>query len=137
MIKLIKLYSIPQTFDPIEFKDGINLILGEKVSESKTETRKDRKTNGVGKSMSVEFINFCLFKGEDSSRVMKIPFDKFAYDTKICLDLTINSKKVTIERTIDEPDKPSIEVDGEINLYKTADEALLYLTNLFYAKNKE
>ncbi|HYC34559.1 MAG TPA: DUF2326 domain-containing protein [Candidatus Paceibacterota bacterium] len=137
MIKLKKLYSIPQTFDPIEFRGGINLILGEKVSEEKTVTRKDRKTNGVGKSMSVEFINFCLFKGADSSRVMKIPFDKFAYETRICLDLLINHQKVTIERTIHEPDKPSIEVDGEITLYKSADEALQYLTNLFYAKNKD
>lgn len=137
MIKLNKLYSIPQTFDPIEFKDGINLILGEKVSDSKTETRKDRKTNGVGKSMSVEFINFCLFKDVDSSRVMKIPFDKFAYETKICLDLTINNKKVTIERTIHEPNKPSIEVDGEITVYKDSSDALQYLTNLFYEKNKD
>lgn len=137
MIKLKKLYSIPKTFDPIEFKDGINLILGEKVSENKAVTKKDRKTNGVGKSMSVEFINFCLFKDADSSRVTKIPFDKFAHETKICLDLTINDKKVSIERTISEPDKPSIEVDGEVISYKTSSDALIYLTNLFYEKNKD
>lgn len=137
MIKLKKLYSIPQTFDPIEFRDGINLILGEKVSEEKVVTRKDRKTNGVGKSMSVEFINFCLFKDVDSSRVMKIPFDKFPHETKICLDLSINNQEVTIERTIHEPDKPTIEVDGDITLYKSANEALQYLTNLFYSKNRE
>ncbi len=137
MIKLKKLYSIPQTFDPIEFRDGVNLILGEKVSENETKTRKDKKTNGVGKSMSVEFINFCLFKDADSSRVMKIPFDKFSYETKICLDLDINNKKVTIERTIHEPNKPSIEVDGELTLYKDSNDALRYLTNLFYEKNKD
>lgn len=137
MIKLKKLYSIPQTFDPIEFKDGINLILGEKVLESKAVTKKDRKTNGVGKSMSVEFINFCLFKDADSSRVTKIPFDKFPHETKICLDLTINNKKVTIERTVSEPDKPSVEVDGETISYKTSSDALIYLTNLFYEKNKD
>ena len=137
MIKLEKLYSVPETFKPIIFKNGINLILGEKVSESKTETKKDRKTNGVGKSMSVEFINFCLFKDADSSRVMKIPFDKFPYETKIRLDLIVNDKKVTIERTIQEPNKPSIEVDGEITLYNDSNDALLYLTNLFYEKNRD
>lgn len=137
MIKLKKLYSIPKTFDPIEFKDGINLILGEKVSENKAITKKDRKTNGVGKSMSVEFINFCLFKDADSSRVTKIPFDKFAHETKICLDLIINNKNVSIERTISEPDKPSIEVDGEVISYKTSSDALIYLTNLFYEKTKD
>ncbi|MEI6296494.1 MAG: DUF2326 domain-containing protein [bacterium] len=137
MIKILKLYSIPPTFDPIEFREGVNLILGEKVSEAKSGPRKDKKTNGVGKSMSVEFINFCLFKDADSSRVTKIPFDKFSYDTRICLDLVIDGKKVTIERTINDPDKPSIEVDGDISLYKNTNDALLYLTNLFYEKNKE
>ncbi len=137
MIKLLKLYSIPRTFDPIEFKDGVNLILGEKFSETKSSSRKDKKTNGVGKSISIEFINFCLFKDADSSRVTKIPFDKFAYEAKICLDLIINNKKITIERTINEPDKPSIEINGEITLYKNIDDALSYLTNIFYEGNKE
>ncbi len=137
MIKLIKLYSIPATFDPIEFKGGINLILGEKFSQDESINGKDKKTNGVGKSMSIEFINFCLLKNADSSRVTKIPFDKFAYDTKICLDLVINNKKITIGRTIGEPNRPSIEMDSEITLFNGTDEALLYLTNLLYLDSRD
>ncbi|MFA7285235.1 MAG: DUF2326 domain-containing protein [Candidatus Paceibacterota bacterium] len=136
MIKLKKLYSIPETFEPIIFEDGINLILGEKVSDKETvsneKTRKDKKTNGVGKSMCVEFINFCLLKDEDSSRVIKIPLDKFKDDVRIRLDLSVNGKDITIERTKAESSKPIIETEDEVNIYKSVDEALLYLTNLFY-----
>ena len=64
MIKLKKLYSEPSIFDPIEFESGINIILGERSESS-------NKTNGVGKSMSIEFINFCLLKKVSESRRKK------------------------------------------------------------------
>ena len=46
MIRINKLYSEPYSFEPIEFKKGINLILGEQDDSS-------NKTNGVGKSLLV------------------------------------------------------------------------------------
>lgn len=137
MIKLIKLYSIPKTFDPIKFEDGINLILGEKFSETEDNSRNYKKTNGVGKSMSIEFINFCLLKNEDFSRVIKIPLDKFAEDVKIRLDLSINGKKLTIERSKKDSSKPVIEIGEERIAYRSVDDALLYLTNLVYGDKKE
>ena len=69
-VKLIKLYSIPKIFDDIIFKDGLNMILGEKCDENNPT---GRKTNGVGKSICIEFINFCLLKEYDKSRIAKIP----------------------------------------------------------------
>ena len=54
-MKLRKLYSEPPIFDPITFYDGLNIILGDKNNT------KD-KTNGVGKSLAIDFINFCLLK---------------------------------------------------------------------------
>jgi len=65
-IKLFKLYSSPKIFDPIKFDDGVNLIMGEKVENSAI-IKKGKKTNGVGKSMCVEFINFCLLKKSENS----------------------------------------------------------------------
>ena len=70
MILLKKLYTEPEYFEPIIFDTGVNIIIGDKSDKSK-------KTNGVGKSMCIEFINFCLLKSKDSSRVMKIPENKF------------------------------------------------------------
>ncbi|MCK4922844.1 MAG: AAA family ATPase, partial [Bacteroidales bacterium] len=66
MIRLKKLYSIPKSFEPINFESGLNIILGEK-SEG------NNKTNGVGKTMSIEFLNFCLLKKTSDSRVTLIP----------------------------------------------------------------
>lgn len=132
MIKLVKLYSLPEVFKPISFKDGINLILGEKVSTEKVKTRKDKKTNGVGKSMSIEFINFCLLKDAKDSRVMKIPLNKLSEDVKIKLDLLINNKKITITRTKQEHEKPIIEVEGKLTQFSKLDDALKYLSELFY-----
>lgn len=132
MIRLLKLYSHPQKFIPIEFTDGINLILGEKVTEGEMKTRKDRKTNGVGKSMCIEFINFCLLKDADSSRVMKIPFDKFPDETAIKLDLRIGERRVTISRTKKDSNKPLIVVDDEPTTFSGIDDAWHFLGDLFY-----
>lgn len=137
MIKLLKLYTLPVTFDPIVFKDGINLILGEKVEESKVSTKKDKKTNGVGKSMSVEFINFCLLKQTSNSRIMKIPIDIFPEDTKINLDLIIGETQITITRTKSEPDKPLITKDGKQTEFSNIDDALNYLNDLLYSQEQD
>lgn len=56
MIKINKLYSEPEIFTPISFDFGVNIIMGEK-------SEKTNKKIGVGKSVCIEFINFCLLKG--------------------------------------------------------------------------
>ena len=58
-IRINKLYSENGLFDEIIFHDGVNLILGEKCDET---TSVGRKTNGVGKSMSIEFF-YCNISG--------------------------------------------------------------------------
>ena len=56
-IRINKLSSENNIFDEIIFHDGVNLILGEKYDDSISQ---GRKTNGVGKSMSIEFLGFGL-----------------------------------------------------------------------------
>lgn len=132
MIRLLKLYSYPQKFTPIEFTEGVNLILGEKVQEGEGNTRKDKKTNGVGKSMSIEFINFCLLKDANESRVMKIPFDKFPEEAEIRLDMRMGDNNLTISRTKNNPDKPAIDIDGKRTIFASTNDALQYLGDLYY-----
>ncbi len=134
MIRLFKLYSIPSVFEPISFEMGVNLILGEKADES---TSGNRKTNGVGKSMSIEFINFCLLKKKEDSRVMKIPNDILSNDTQIILDLEINKKPISIIRTKGKPDNPVFLIENELTEFKNLDDALNYLTTLSIDPNIE
>ncbi len=58
-IRINRLYSEDDIFEAIPFHDGVNIILGEKYDDSLV---RGRKTNGVGKSMSMEIFRFLLFK---------------------------------------------------------------------------
>lgn len=134
-IKLLRLYSSPEIFKPIEFGDGINLIMGEKVEDENV--KKGKKTNGVGKSMCIEFINFCLLKATSPSRVSKIPLDKFPEDTQIILDLEINSMRLRIIRTKQQPDNPIIIKDGIENEFSNLEDANQYLKGLLFSDISE
>jgi len=91
MLQIKKLYSEPEVFDPITFKDGFNLILGET-------TKGNVKTNGVGKSMAIEFINYALLKCHKDSRVSLIPEEDLSRDTIVCLDFELNGHIITSKR---------------------------------------
>ncbi|MFD2644130.1 DUF2326 domain-containing protein [Pseudomonas japonica] len=125
MLRIRKLYSEPQVFDPITFKDGINLILGET-------TENNVKTNGVGKSMAVEFINYGLLKRHEDSRVSLIPSESFPHSTLICLDFEISGKSITIKRSIENHKCPILNVDGKTIPFTDIEDATSYLTTLLF-----
>ncbi len=129
MILLKKLYTEPKYFEPIIFDTGINLIIGEKSDKS-------NKTNGVGKSMSIEFINFCLLKNKSGSRVMKIPKNNFPFDVKILLDLEINNTNLTIIRRRENPDKVLVINNGDEIYFQSTTDASNYLQNLLFINYK-
>jgi len=130
-IKLLRLYSSPEIFKSIDFTDGINLIMGEKVENESV--KKGKKTNGVGKSMCIEFINFCLLKKTSDSRVSKIPLDKFMEDTQIILDLEINSNFLKIIRTKHKSNNPVIVKDGVETEFSSIEDANQYLKELLFS----
>lgn len=125
MIRLKKLYTFPEITKPIIFKNGLNFILGERDSSS-------NKTNGVGKSMSIEFINFCLLRKKEGSRVLKIPKNVLPPETLICLDLLINNKELTILRSIKNADNPEMIINGSKVTFDSLENALYYLNDLYY-----
>jgi uncharacterized protein YydD (DUF2326 family) len=125
MIRLKKLYTFPEVIKPIKFKKGLNFILGEKDISS-------NKTNGVGKSMSIEFINFCLLRNPVGSRVLKIPKTVLNPETQICLDLVINNTELTIIRTTKDPDRPEIVINDNKVPFDSLNNALHYLNDLYY-----
>jgi len=131
-IKLIKLYSEPKVFEPINFSDGVNIILGEKFDEA---TTNGRKTIGVGKSLSIEFINFCLLKKYSDSRLQLIPKEILNVTVLIKLDLEIGNNQLTIVRNRKEQDQPVIIKENKETKFESIDDAQQYLSDLIYKNN--
>lgn len=128
-IKLKKLYSVPKIFDEISFHDGLNIILGEKVEDNS-----NRKTNGVGKSVCVEFINFCLLKDYDDTRLSKISPSDIDYNTYILLDLLIGFNNITIKRQISSYNTIEINVNEETYKFNKINDAKSFLETLIFGK---
>ena len=125
MLRIRKLYSEPAQFDAIRFTDGVNLILGERDESSD-------KTNGVGKSMSIEFIQFCLLKKFSESRLARIPPATFSYQALVCLDVLINGQPLTIQRSIKQHEAPVIVQNGQVTQFANLNDATLYLGQLLF-----
>lgn len=125
MLTIKRLYCEPNLFEPIDFFNGFNLILGER-------TDKSVKTNGVGKSLCVEFINYALLKDHGKSRVSKIPKKDLPEGFEICLDFEIDDKKITIRRNVFKEDFPQLYVNGKLKPVATKSQVLEYLTSLTF-----
>ena len=104
MFKLNKLYSNKESFHTIEFKDGLNIIMG-KSESSKDKNQKKKTLNGVGKSLIIKLIDFCL--GADKNENWKTPLRDWIF----CLDYTLDDIKHVIKRSINDSGK--ILLDGK------------------------
>ncbi|MGB0838518.1 MAG: DUF2326 domain-containing protein [Chitinophagales bacterium] len=125
MIKLKKLYAEPAIFDPISFEYGVNIIMGESSESS------DKKI-GVGKSICIEFLHYCLLKKYSESRLALIPKNVIEPDTKIKLDLDFNTEKLTIIREFNNPKKVTIFKNGEEIIFSKIDDSSEFLSNLYF-----
>jgi uncharacterized protein YydD (DUF2326 family) len=127
-MKINKLYTQPETFPPVHFFSGINLIIGEPNPTS-------NKTNGVGKTLLIEFINFCLLKEYKYSRVSKIPSSSYPSETTICLDIEINNIDYTIKRNIKNHNEPKINYLGCEKSFDNLQDASDFLTIKLFSNN--
>ena len=125
MLKINCLYTEPAIIDPINFSEGLNLILGERDDSSE-------KQNGVGKSLCIEFINFALLKKKADSRVTLIPKEIFPPETYICLDFELHGHLYTIKRSVKESEEPIIiQNNAPIRFTKIEDAANFLTERLF------
>lgn len=142
MITLNKFYFEPNFngIKPIEFSKGINFIIGER-SENPTNINEANKMNGVGKSMLIEMINFCLLKDLDNSRVSKIPLGIIPNRTYSCLEIEVETdnrlRVVTIKRNIDEKQPIVFLEKREEKEILKADEAKKYLESIVFSESEE
>ncbi|MEP3945163.1 hypothetical protein [Ascidiaceihabitans sp.] len=99
------------------------MILGEPSEGS-------AKTNGVGKSIAIEFLNFALLSKYSSSRVKKIPKVVVPLDVEICVDLLIGRQEVTIKRKRSEENRPAILVNGDLFEFSKLEDAQSFFRQL-------
>lgn len=128
-IRVCKLYTENNFFDAITFHDGVNIILGEKYDESIVA---GRKTNGVGKSLSIEFLDFCFLNDYSNSRLKRIPEDILPLDENIVLDLEIGESKLTITRNRRNESMPRIKRDGKHVSFDKIGDARNYLNDILF-----
>lgn len=105
-VRVIKLYSKDNAlFEPIKFEPGFNLILGDRSEGS-------NKKNGVGKTISIEFLNFMLLADLTKSRLNRIPKRIYEGRSTILLDLQIANSFLTIQRDLSEPSEVVLKEAG-------------------------
>ena len=97
----------------IEFKNGINFIFGKKDSENDA----TESLNGIGKSLLLDLLDFCLLSSFDKKRNSRL------YETKeyltgynIVLEFELEGVNYMIRRTVDDPSKAEF---GELNQVTT------------------
>ena len=130
-IRINRLYSENNIFDEIIFHDGVNLILGEKCDDA---TVAGRKTNGVGKSMSIEFLDFCFLNEYKDSRIKKIPENIVPMEEDIILELEIGQNQVTIKRNRKNEATPHLIRNGKHVSFEKFSDARNYLAGLVFNK---
>lgn len=101
-MKLSRLYTNrPKLFTPIDFHDGLNVVL----AEVKHPKDPEKHSHCLGKSLLIDIIDFGLLKGIDKTHFFKKRsdlFDEFEFYLEI---RTHNGQYVTIKRSVLEPTK--------------------------------
>lgn len=131
-LRLTKLSSSPEAFDPIVFTEGVNLVLGEQVEKGSGNQK--NKVNGVGKSVFVDFLHFALCRSFQDTRVSRIPPGTLPPDLTVVLDLEIHSSIYQIRRAIATPGQVTI-IDVEqasSRTFPNIDEANQFLGDLLF-----
>lgn len=81
----------------IRYKDGINYIFGKK--DAAADARKS--LNGIGKSLSLDLIDFCLGGSLNKKNVRLFEAKDHLKGYKVVLDFEIDAKIYTIKRSVD------------------------------------
>lgn len=92
MFKSEKLCANKDSFHTINFKNGLNVIMGKPIK--KNAENKKSTTNGIGKSLIIKIIDFCL--GSDKVKEWEIPLRDWVF----LLEINIDGEKYVIKRAV-------------------------------------
>lgn len=98
MFKLVKLSANKDTFHNVTFKDGLNVIMGK--PQNKGTLDKKSTINGIGKSLLIKIIDFCL--GSDKIKEWEEPLKDWIFTLEVNIDNNpyIISRAVSNQRVI-------------------------------------
>ena len=102
-MKLSKLYSnYPRRFAPVEFREGLNVVLG----RVKNPTKQDKDTHNLGKTLFAQVIDFCLMKKNEKNffLIKHEQFEDFVFFLEIETD---SGEFITVRRSVAEASKGS------------------------------
>ncbi len=104
MIKAVRCDQ--ESFRTVHFKPGFNVILAERTKES---TKKDSR-NGLGKTLLIEIIHFCLGASAKKNEGLRV---KELENWTFILDLSIKGKDYTISRNT--LDFSKVKIEGDVS----------------------
>lgn len=103
---LHELTANKESFRPVRFKEGLNVVLAEKAETSgKNDTR-----NGVGKTTLIEILAFCL--GGQATHGNGIVQDALL-SWEFTLEMTFKGSRVKVSRAVAKPE--IIQVEGNVD----------------------
>ena len=91
-------FSNKETFTPVEFEPGMNVVLAERTRES---SRQDSR-NGLGKSTLIEVIHFCLGANTYKDKGLTVPALE---GWEFSLDFDLDGCRTVATRGVDNPKK--------------------------------
>ena len=98
---LKRIYTIPTLMNEVDFKSGVNLILGAYSSEEKK-----RELNGIGKSTLIRLIDFALLSDESQNKYFDINKLDFLKGHSIILEFKAWDDSYYIKRSFDSIKRP-------------------------------
>lgn len=113
----------------IEFKNGINFIFGKKDSENDAV----ESLNGIGKSLLLDLIDFCLLSSFDKTRNPRL-YEAKEYLTgyKIVLEFEISGVSYLIKRSADKPYKVEFGEIDKITTFETIKDLSQVLCDIIF-----
>ena len=129
---LRRLWSPTRLFDPIEFREGLNLIIGR---YSKPRIFNDPAgINGIGESSVVRLLDYLLLSEQQRKRFTSKKYGFLAdEDHSVVLELRAGDREVTIRRTFGKAAKVvALVIDGQPEVQLDEKEARSILGPLLF-----
>jgi uncharacterized protein YydD (DUF2326 family) len=105
-MRLIKLSANKSSFRTVEFnRSGLSFVLGQKKTQDDTARNRTRTYNGVGKSLMLELIHYCLASNKNEA------FKKHLDDWEFSLTIEVDNTEHLIARSAG--DDKDISLDGK------------------------
>lgn len=121
--------NTPMNDGKIYFKLGTNFIFGKK-----DEANSKQSLNGIGKSLLLDLIDFCLLASFDAKNIRLFEAREYLLGYSIVLEFIIDGVEYVIKRSVEKPSVVSFGTKENIKEYKTSELSQDLCDLIFYSK---